>query len=85
MQPYMLLLFGEITGIVIKYVENTYNETLNDTERFILDQNLIQDGIDFAIGFSVIGILLIITTYMTSILLAFSTVRQVRILELENR
>lgn len=73
----MMLLFGDITGIIIKYVENSYNETLNVTERYVLDQNLIQDGVDFAIAFSGVGVLLIITTYITSILLAFSTVRQV--------
>lgn len=78
----MLLLFGEITGIVVTYVEAGYNSTLSSEERYLLDENLLQDGIDFAIRFCIIGVLTIISTYIASVLFGFSTVRQVRALEI---
>lgn len=79
-QPYMLILFGDITGIVIKYVEDSYDETLNVTQRQILADRLVQDGVNFATGFSIIGIVLTVTTYIASVLYAYSSVRQVRLI-----
>lgn len=73
-----MILFGDITGLIVKFVENSSNETLNSTDRLKLEEDLKQDGVYYAVAFSIVGIISAGTSYLASLFYAYSSVRQVR-------
>jgi hypothetical protein len=75
-QPYFMLLFGDVTGIIVEYAA-AINKTNDPNETQLIEETLY-DGIrDFAIYSSVVGIVTIITTYLAGVFFSYSAVRQV--------
>nr|CAD1918043.1 ABCB transporter [Chrysochus auratus] len=75
-QPYMMIIFGEITGNIVEYAKLVSNST---NETYIRDRNeiLIDQATDFAIKVIIIGIITITTSYISSLLFNFSAIRQI--------
>ncbi|KAJ8942717.1 hypothetical protein NQ318_017016 [Aromia moschata] len=75
-QPYMLIIFGDVTGSIVSYVL-VYNESLSDAEKIVLDDSLISDVEDFAVKTAITGIITIATTYISGVLFSYSAIRQI--------
>jgi hypothetical protein len=75
-QPYLMTLFGDVTGVIVEYAA-AINKTNDPNETQLIEETLY-DGIrDFAIYSSVVGIVTIITTYFAGVFFSYSAVRQV--------
>ncbi|XP_063931284.1 ATP-dependent translocase ABCB1-like isoform X2 [Zophobas morio] len=75
-QPYVMILFGDVTGVIVDYAESL-TKNLTDNETIIAEENLY-DGIrHFAIFASVLGIIMIITTYLAGVLFTYSALKQI--------
>ncbi|KAG5894746.1 ATP-dependent translocase ABCB1, partial [Gonioctena quinquepunctata] len=75
-QPFMMILFGEVTGSIVIYAASTY-ENVTEEKKLILDEKLMEDVQLFAIYATVIGLVTIVTTYLSVILYSYSSVRQI--------
>ncbi|XP_018573284.1 multidrug resistance protein 1-like isoform X2 [Anoplophora glabripennis] len=75
-QPYMLIIFGDITGSIVSYVSQL-NETLTDEEKYVLDEALWVDVKTFAINATVIAVVTIICTYVSAVLFSYSAINQI--------
>ncbi|XP_049818455.1 ATP-dependent translocase ABCB1-like isoform X2 [Aethina tumida] len=76
-QPYMLLLFGDVTGAIVEYAVHLNNETLNDTQWDRLNDKLYSEVERFSIYTCIIGFLTILTTYLAGISFTYSATRQI--------
>jgi hypothetical protein len=75
-QPYFMILFGDVTGVIVEYAA-AINKTNDPNETQLIEETLY-DGIrDFAIYSSVLGIVMIITTYLAGVFFSYSALRQV--------
>jgi hypothetical protein len=75
-QPYVMTLFGDVTGVIVEYAAGI-NKTNDPNETRLIEETL-NDGIrDFAIYSSALGILMIITTYLAGVFFSYSALRQV--------
>jgi hypothetical protein len=75
-QPYFMILFGDVTGVIVEYAA-AINKTNDPNETHHIEETLY-DGIrDFAIYSSVLGIVTIITTYLAGVFFSYSALRQV--------
>ncbi|XP_068902279.1 ATP-dependent translocase ABCB1-like [Tenebrio molitor] len=75
-QPYFMILFGDVTGVIVEYAA-AINKT-NDLKENQLIEETLYDGIrDFAIYSSVLGIVMIITTYLAGVIFNYSALRQI--------
>jgi hypothetical protein len=71
-----MILFGDVTGVIVEYAA-AINKT-NDLKENQLIEETLYDGIrDFAIYSSVLGIVMIITTYLAGVFFSYSALRQV--------
>jgi hypothetical protein len=71
-----MILFGDVTGVIVEYAA-AINKTNDPYENQLIEETLY-DGIrDFAIYSSVLGIVMIITTYLAGIFFSYSALRQV--------
>jgi methanogenic corrinoid protein MtbC1 len=75
-QPFVMILFGDVTGVIVEYAA-AINKTDDPNETRLIEETL-NDGIrDFAIYSSVLGIVMIITTYLAGVFFSYSALRQV--------
>jgi hypothetical protein len=75
-QPYVMILFGDVTGVIVEYAA-AINKTNNPNETQLIEE-ILYDGIrHFAIYSSVLGIVTIITTYLAGVFFSYSALRQV--------
>jgi hypothetical protein len=71
-----MILFGDVTGVIVEYAA-AINKTNNPNETQLIEKTLY-DGIrDFAIYSSILGIVMIIATYLAGIFFSYSALRQV--------
>lgn len=78
-QPFVVFLFGKITGNIVDYV--TVVNTPNATETQIQEAaDTLQNQTDeFAILLGVVGVALLLFTYVGNTLFSYSALRQVKI------
>ncbi|CAH0548000.1 unnamed protein product [Brassicogethes aeneus] len=76
-QPYMLILFGDVTGAVVTYATNLYNESLTTSDWEGLNDILYSEVQRFAVINALIGLVTVVTTYLAGISFAYSATRQV--------
>jgi ATP-binding cassette subfamily B (MDR/TAP) protein 1 len=75
-QPFVMILFGDVTGVIVEYAA-AINKTDDPNETRLIEETL-NDGIrDFAIYSSVLGIVMIITTYLAGVFFSYSALRQI--------
>jgi hypothetical protein len=75
-QPYLMILFGNITGVIVEYAA-TINKTNGPNETQLIEETLYDGVRDFAIYVSISGIVTIITTYLAGVFFSYSALRQV--------
>ncbi|XP_967244.3 ATP-dependent translocase ABCB1 isoform X2 [Tribolium castaneum] len=75
-QPYVMILFGDVTEVIIQFAETlkSNNSEINRTQAV---DDLFRGVTDFAIYSSSSGIVMIITTYLAGILFSSSALRQI--------
>ncbi|XP_068901227.1 ATP-dependent translocase ABCB1-like isoform X2 [Tenebrio molitor] len=75
-QPYVMILFGDVTGVIVEYAA-AINKTEDPNKTQLVEERLY-DGIrDFAIYASISGIVMIITTYLAGVFFSYSALRQI--------
>ncbi|CAH1380444.1 unnamed protein product [Tenebrio molitor] len=75
-QPYLMILFGNITGVIVEYAA-TINKTNGPNETQLIEETLYDGVRDFAIYVSISGIVTIITTYLAGVFFSYSALRQI--------
>lgn len=78
-QPYMLIIFGDVTGSIISYASQL-NDTLTEEQKHVLDEVLWVDVKSFAINTVIISVVTIICTYVSTVLFSYSAINQVIII-----
>lgn len=73
----MMILFGDITGDLVNYVYDQQNDNLTQEDKDMLSDKLYSSVENFAIQTCSIGVVTIITTYISTVLFSFSAVKQV--------
>ncbi|XP_044268848.1 ATP-dependent translocase ABCB1-like isoform X3 [Tribolium madens] len=75
-QPYVMIIFGDVTEVIIQYAETLKknNSEINETQAV---DDLFKGVTNFAIYSSCSGIVMIITTYLAGILFTSSALRQI--------
>ncbi|XP_074038788.1 ATP-dependent translocase ABCB1 isoform X2 [Leptinotarsa decemlineata] len=76
MQPFMMILFGDMTGSIVAYASSSYGN-ITEEEKSIFDETLRRDVQFFAVNTAIIGLVTIVTTYLSVVLYSYSSVRQV--------
>jgi ATP-binding cassette subfamily B (MDR/TAP) protein 1 len=75
-QPYVMILFGDVTGVIVEYAA-AVNKT-NDPNEIQLIEDTLYDGIRvFAIYSCTLGIVTIIATYLAGVFFSYSALRQI--------
>ncbi|CAG9761759.1 unnamed protein product [Ceutorhynchus assimilis] len=75
LQPYLMILFGEVTGVILDYYE-AIQQNLTAQEEQIAEDKLFAGTQYFAIMTSISAIVIIITTYISVVFLTQSSLRQ---------
>lgn len=76
MQPYSMILFGDVTGAIVTYAFN-YNQSLSQEQKDVLAQDLHDAVWSFTVQSIGIGFGVIIVTYISTVLLSYSCIRQI--------
>lgn len=84
-QPLNVLIFGTLTGNIIKFATIMLNETLPIEVRETAQENFMQDIISFATYNSMIGVAMLILSYSSTVLFNYSAIRQVGVRCLFNK
>lgn len=77
MQPINMLIFGTLTGNIVQYASSLYNETATEEELLAASDKFIDDVTTFAIDNSLIGVAMLVSSYLSTVLFNYSALRQV--------
>ncbi|KAJ8922242.1 hypothetical protein NQ315_004179, partial [Exocentrus adspersus] len=75
-QPYMLIIFGDVTGSIVLYVMDSNNDTLSQKQAD-LDERLWQDVTVFAVNTTIVSVVTILCTYVSGVLFSYSATNQI--------
>ncbi|RZC36876.1 ABC tran domain containing protein, partial [Asbolus verrucosus] len=75
-QPYIMILFGDVTGVVVDYASKL-NTSLTENQTQIIEDELYSGVRKFAILVSILGIVMIVTTYLAGVFFSSSALRQI--------
>lgn len=75
-QPYIMTLFGEVTGVIVDYARQL-NASLTINETQILEDNLFSGVQKFSIYMTVSGVIMITATYVAGICFSYSALSQI--------
>ncbi|VEN57179.1 unnamed protein product, partial [Callosobruchus maculatus] len=71
-----MILFGEVTGAIVNYAE-TFDESLPEQEKAKLKNDLWQETQRFAVISAVVGLVMVATTYVYTVLFGYSSTNQI--------
>nr|CAH7755523.1 unnamed protein product [Callosobruchus chinensis] len=74
--PIVMILFGEVTGAIVSYAE-TFDESLPEQEKAKLNDDLWQETQRFAIISAVVGFVMVVSTYVYTVLFGYSSTNQI--------
>ncbi|VEN57177.1 unnamed protein product, partial [Callosobruchus maculatus] len=74
--PIVMILFGEVTGAIVNYAE-TFDESLPEQEKAKLKNDLWQETQRFAVISAVVGLVMVATTYVYTVLFGYSSTNQI--------
>lgn len=72
-----MILFGDVTGVIVEYAQKSFNDSLSEEEVQIIEDDLFAGIRRFAILVSVLGIIMIVATYLAGVFFSYSALRQV--------
>ncbi|XP_072396487.1 ATP-dependent translocase ABCB1-like [Diabrotica undecimpunctata] len=75
-QPYSMTLFGDVTGAIVTYASN-YNDSLSEPNKTLLADELINAVWLFGMKSLGVGVGVILTTYLSTVLFIYSASRQI--------
>lgn len=76
-QPFMFLLFGDVTGAIVQYAETTFFHNITQVEKTIAEDLLMDEIIYFTMYTCILGVATIVSTYISVALFNFSAIRQI--------
>ncbi|CAG9824400.1 unnamed protein product [Phaedon cochleariae] len=77
LQPMNTILFGSLTGDIINYAASKFNATMSDVERQTAEDDFFDAIKYFALMNSVLGIGMVVLSYLSTVTFNYSAMRQV--------